>query len=105
MKRIVLAAATLCLGASVSAFAQDPAPVPKAECDPKPEYPGRLAMQSESQRRNFDRDYKRYRDCMQAYIDKNKKLAEAHGKAANAAVSEYNDVVTKLNEEQKKANQ
>ncbi len=103
MKRIVLAAAALCLGAT--AYAQEPAPIPKHSCDPKPEYPGRLGMQSQSQRRFFENEYKRYRECMQAYIEARKKSAEAHGKAGNEAIAEYNALVTKLNEEQKAASQ
>jgi Spy/CpxP family protein refolding chaperone len=111
MKRIALAASLL-LAASV-AFAQAPAPaparapapeVPKPKCEPKPEFPGRLAMTSDSRRRLFQREYKDYSDCMKAYVQDRQAASEANLAAGNAAVVEFNEVAKKLNEAQAEAN-
>jgi Spy/CpxP family protein refolding chaperone len=112
MKRIALAASLL-LAAS-AAFAQAPAPasaparpapeVPKPKCEPKPEFPGRLAMTSDSRRRLFQREYKDYSDCMKAYVQDRQAASEANLAAGNAAVVEFNDVAKKLNEAQAEAN-
>ena len=107
MKRIALAAA---LAATCGlAFAQAPAPatpaadVPKAKCEPKPEYPGRLAMQSDLRRNAFNRELKAYRECMLAFVDQQKAQQQAHLQAANAAIGEYNDTMKKIAAEQEAA--
>ena len=101
MKTIALAAV---LAASCGlAFAQAPAPtatpavdVPKPKCEPKPEYPGRLAMQSDLRRNAFNRELKAYRECMLAYVDQHKAEQQAHLAAANAAIGEYNETMKKI---------
>lgn len=98
MKRIALAAAFL-LGA-VTAFAQSPAEVQKPKCEPKPDYPGRLAMTVDTKRKVFDREIKAYKECMTAYIDERKTAIKANDAAANAAVDEYNGVMKKVQEDQ-----
>jgi hypothetical protein len=99
MKRILLAAA---LATAFAANAQSPGPgdIPKPKCDNKPEYPGRLAMGSDSRRKTFDRDVKTYKDCMMAYIEDRKTAIKANDAAANAAVDEYNGLMKKIQEEQ-----
>jgi hypothetical protein len=103
MKRIALAAALLA-GASY-AYAQSPGDVPKPKCENKPEYPGRLAMTSDSRRKTFDRDVKAYKECMMAYIEDRKTAIKANDAAANAAVDEYNGLMKKITEEQNAARQ
>lgn len=98
MKRIALAAAFL-LGAA-TAFAQSPAEVQKPKCEPKPDYPGRLAMTVDSKRKLFDREMKAYKECVMAYVEERKAAIKANDAAANAAVDEYNGVVKKIQEEQ-----
>lgn len=103
MKSIALAAALL-VGAT-TAYAQAPADIPKPKCENKPDYPGRLAMQSDSRRKTFDRDMKNYKDCMMAYIEDRKNAIKANDAAANAAVDEYNNLMKKIQEEQNAARQ
>ena len=111
MNRLVLLLAACGLGAASTAFAQDsaaPAAAPAAtvappQCEPKPEWPGRLA--TNSRRRAFDRELKQYRDCMNAYIEERKAALKAHQDAANKAIEEHNAVMTKLTEDQKKEQQ
>ena len=109
MKRFALAA-TLILATS-AAFAQAPAaptPVPdvaKPKCDPKPEFPGKLAMQSDSRRKLFQREFNTYKDCMNNYVTEQGAMSKAHLDAGNAAVAEYNDVAKKVNDAQKAASE
>lgn len=109
MKRFTLAA-TLILATS-AAFAQAPAapaPAPdiaKPKCEPKPEFPGRLAMQSESRRKLFQREFNAYKDCMTNYVNERNAYGKASIDAANAAIAEYNDVAAKVNEAQKAASE
>ncbi|MCK9195196.1 MAG: hypothetical protein M0P19_15130 [Nevskia sp.] len=46
-----------------------------------------------------------YRDCVQAYVNTQKKNADQHAAAANGAVSEFNAFSTELNEKYGKTNQ
>ena len=102
MKRIILAAAVAAL--ALPALAETAAPeIPKPKCDPKPEYPGRLAMQVDTRRHSFEREIKAYRECMQAYIDERKAATSANAAAGNAAIEDYNTVMKKINEDQKAA--
>ena len=69
MKRFAVAAAfAFAAGFPVAASAE----VPKPKCEPKPEYPGRLAMQSDNRRRAFERDLKAYQECINAYLAERK---------------------------------
>jgi hypothetical protein len=105
MKRTFLAAA-LFLSTGVS-FAQAPAaPAPaasdiaKPSCGAKPEYPGKLAMQSDLRRNSFKREIDTYKACMMAYVEEHKKQQQSHFNAANAAIGEYNDTMKKIAAEQ-----
>ena len=107
MKRFVSLAAACCFGAATGAFAQQPAApaaapvvnVPPPKCEPKPEWPGRLA--TDSRRKLFDRELKQYKDCMNAYLEERKAALKANEVAANAAIEEHNAVMKKITEDQK----
>jgi len=109
MKRIAIAAALLATAGF--AFAQAEAPkaapvdVPKVKCDPKPEYPGRLAMQSDLRRNSFTREINAYKTCMMAYVEDHKAAQHAHLQAANNAIQEYNETMKKIAAEQEAAKQ
>ena len=111
MKHAALAIA--CAFAASAALAQAPAPAPaapateaiKPKCDPKPEYPGRLAMTVETKRKNFERDMKNYETCMKAFLEERKNAIKANELAANAAIEEYNATMKKIREEQEAARQ
>ena len=100
MKRIILAAALIACAATP--FAQ--AEVPKPQCDPKPEYPGRLAMQSDTRAKAFNNDVKRYSECVKKYVADRQAATKENGDAGNAAIDEYNATMKKINEDQKAAN-
>ena len=100
MKRIALAIALLvCVSAP---FAQT-VDVPKHKCEPKPEFPGRIAMQVESRRRLLERDIKVYKDCITAYVEERKAASNASLSAGNAAVEEFNATIKKINADQEAA--
>jgi hypothetical protein len=108
MKSAILLAA-LATAANV-ALAQAPAPataptvtVPPAKCEPKPEFPGRLA--SDTRRKVFEKEMKGYKDCMNAYLDERKAIIKANEVAANAAIEEHNTVMKKVQEDQAAARQ
>lgn len=96
MKRLCLTAA-LAFACS-AAFAQAPAAeVPKASCEPKPSLP---LINDKMVQRNFDRDLKAYKDCIKVYVDAREAAIKANQEAANAAISEYNGVLTTLKDQQ-----
>jgi Spy/CpxP family protein refolding chaperone len=105
MKHTLLAAA-FALGATV-AVAQSPAPatplpdVPKVKCEPKPEFPGRNA--SPNQRRNFDKELKDFGECTKAYVDERQAAARANQTAAQAAIDEYNAIISQINKDREAA--
>ena len=106
MKQLVFAA-TLLAAAGI-AFAQAPAapavvPVDKPKCEPRPEYPGRLAMQSDLRRNSFKREIDAYKACMMAYVEQQKVQQQAHLQAANGAITDYNDTMKKIQKEQEDA--
>ena len=107
MKRIALAA--FLLGTAGIAFAQAPAAppvdVPKPSCGAKPEYPGKLAMQSDLRRNAFKREIDAYKACMLGYVEEQKVRQAAHLSAANAAIQDYNDTMKKIAAEQEAAKQ
>ena len=100
MKRIFLAAAFLSGAISPFAQAED---VPKHKCEPKPEYPGRLALQSDTRRGLYEREVKAYQACMNKYLDERKVVMKANEENANAAITEYNAVMKALNAAQEAA--
>lgn len=102
MKRLALAAALL--ACATTPFAQQKADVPQADCGQKPEYPGRLAMQSDNRRKGFENDINKYKDCIMKYVDARNAAAKANTEAANAAIKEYNDAMHKIEDDQKAAN-
>lgn len=102
----------LALAAPGLALAQAPAAdapkapaieVPKANCEPKPEYPGRLGMQIQSRRTEFQKDMKNYETCIKAYVETRKATIRANEVAVNAAVDEYNTLMTKIRKDQEDA--
>ncbi|HTS84861.1 MAG TPA: hypothetical protein VMG61_07130 [Usitatibacter sp.] len=100
MKKIVLASA---VALSISAPAVSLAEAPKLKCEPKPEYPGHLAMQSDNRKKAFEKELNAYKDCVNAYLNDRKVAMKSEEDAANGAIAEYNDVMKKINEAQKAA--
>ena len=98
MKHGVLAAELAAFTFPVYAADAPKAEVPKPACDPKPEFPGRLAMQSDTRRKQFQREMDTYKECMVAFIDARKAAAQANTEAANGAVDEFNNTMKKINE-------
>jgi hypothetical protein len=101
MKRITLAAILVTCATAPFAQVSD---VPKHKCEPKPEHPGRIAMQSDTRRKLLEREIKQYQECMNAYLDQRKAAMKANEENANAAIAEYNAVMKKLNSDQEAAN-
>ncbi len=101
MKQVALAATLL--AAAGLAFAQAPAAVEKPKCEPKPEYPGTLAMQSDLRRNSFKREIDAYKACMMAYVEHQKVQQQAHLQAANGAITDYNDTMKKIQKDQEDA--
>jgi hypothetical protein len=102
MKRIILAASLVLCATTPFAQVTD---VPKHKCEPKPEYPGRLAMQSDTRSKLFEREVKAYQACMNKYLDDRKAVMKANEENANAAIAEYNAVMKALNAATADANQ
>jgi len=92
---------------AASAVSQQPAPsapaapVPKHACTKPGDFPGGLA--SENQRRNWQRGYVEYTDCLKKFINDQQALAEPHVKASNDAINEYNNGVKDYNAQIEKA--
>jgi hypothetical protein len=84
-----------------SGAAPSAAPMPKPACGKPDEYPGNLA--SDNQRRNWQKDYVAYIDCLKKFIEEQQALAEPHVKASNAAIAEYNSGVKAYNDTVQKA--
>ena len=94
MKRIILAAAIL--ACATTPFAQG-TEVAKPQCDPKPEYPGRLVMQSDSRAKVFNNEVKKYAECVKKFVADRQAAAKENSDAANAAIDDYNGVMKKIN--------
>lgn len=99
MKHIVLAAVLAAFALPIHAADAPKADVPKPACDPKPEFPGRLAMQSDNRRKQFQHEMDKYKECMVGYIDQRKATSIANTEAANAAVDDFNATMKKINED------
>lgn len=88
--------------AAAPALAQQPAAgggseaVPKHNCAKPGEFPGNLA--SDGQKRQYQRDYIAYTECLKKFATDQNKLAEPHIKAANDTVNEYNAAVKAFND-------
>lgn len=104
MNRPTLAVAVMLAGACLLAHAQQPAPpeVPRHKCEPKPQLPGPRLMSDDAVRKRFQREIDTYKGCMKAYADERAAAAKAHTDAGNAAITEYNDTMKALQEEQKR---
>jgi hypothetical protein len=105
MKRIALAAglavtAGLAFGQSTDAPKAAVIDAPKHKCSEKPEYPGKLAMQSDLRRNSFKREIDAYKACMMAFVEEQKGRQQAAFNAANGAINEYNDTMKKIAAEQ-----
>jgi hypothetical protein len=103
---------TLCLslalgGLASAALAQQApapasaAPAPKHGCTKPSDYPGNLA--TDNAKRNWQKDYVAYVDCLKKFITDEQALAEPHVKASNDAIAEYNAGVKAYNAEIEKA--
>jgi len=97
---VLLALAAL---AAAPALAQQPSAgaaaseaVPKHNCAKPGEFPGNLA--SDGQKRQYQRDYVAYTECLKKFANDQNKLAEPHIKAANDTVNEYNAAVKAFND-------
>jgi hypothetical protein len=62
--------------------------IPKPKCEPKPEYPGRLA--SDRTIKSYNNTMKAYDECMRKYIDDYREKSKQYLEAANAAIEEFN---------------
>jgi hypothetical protein len=102
MKRITVAAAIALCFAIPAVHAADPAPanVAAAKCEPKPEYPGRLALQSDTRANAFRKELDTYKNCVNAYLADRKAAIKANEDASNAAINDYNAVMKKINDAQ-----
>jgi hypothetical protein len=101
MKTLQILAATAAFAAA-HAFAQ-PTDVPKANCEPKPAYPGLKAMKSDVEVKAFEGSMKNYKECIVKYISDRKTSAKAHLEAENNAAKEYNETMGKIRGDQEAA--
>jgi hypothetical protein len=97
----VAAAASAQQPAAPAAPAATAAPAPKHGCTKPSEFPGNLA--SDNQKRNWQKEYVAYVDCLKKFIEAQQALAEPHIKASNDAINEYNAGVKAYNAEIEKA--
>lgn len=115
LSRIRLAAGATFLTLSTFAVAQTPAPgTAPAVAGPACESPGDLPKAPKpgmNTMDNFQKKVDAYGKCLKDYVAVQRTKAEAsmaeakaHQDAANEAVGKYNDYVTALNEQAKKAN-
>jgi len=109
---IRLSIAVVFAGVAAAAFAQQPdapaapaaaaaTPAPKHSCTKPGEFPGNLA--SDNQKRNWQKGYVAYVDCLKKFIEEQQALADPHLKASNDAINEYNAGVKAYNAEIEKA--
>ncbi len=80
--------------------AQTPAPAPsvtKPACSKPEAFPGRLA--SDNQKKTWQKDVMTWQDCVKAYVKEQQALADAHLKAANNAVDEFNAATKEFNDQ------
>ena len=77
------------------------APIPKHSCTKPGDFPGSLA--TDNQRRNWQKGYVEYVDCLKKFINDQQALAEPHIKASNDAINDYNAGVKEYNAQIEKA--
>lgn len=91
----------LVLGFAAGAIrAQTPAPAPsvtKPACSKPEAFPGRLA--SDNQKKTWQKDVMTWQDCVKAYVKEQQAIADAHLKAANNAVDEFNAATKEFNDQ------
>ena len=100
-----LVAAVFAAGCGVS-LAQSPSPpieAPKPACTKPDEYPGNLA--SDRRKNAWAAEVKGYLACLKKFVDDQNAIAQAHFKAAGAAIEEHNAVAKAANEVAKKASE
>ena len=81
--------------ATAAAGAAAAPPAPRHSCAKPGDFPGGLA--TENQRRNWQKGYVEYVDCLKKFINEQQALAEPHVKASNDAINEYNEGVKEYN--------
>jgi len=92
-----LVASLLALAAG-AVLAQTPAPsATKPACSKPDAFPGRLA--SDTQKKTWQKDVMTWQDCVKAYVKDQQALADAHLKAANTAIDEYNAATKEFNDQ------
>ena len=96
-----LASAAAAQQSPTAAPAAAAAPVPKHSCTKPGDFPGSLA--TENQRRNWQKGYVDYVDCLKKFINDQRALAEPHIKASNDAINDYNAGVKEYNAQIEKA--
>ncbi len=107
-QRLIAAALGVAAGLASTVYAQQSpapasasAPLPKHSCVKPGEFPGNLA--SDNQRKNWQRSYVEYADCLKKFINEEQAAAEPHIKASNEAINEYNAAVKEYNAQIEKA--
>ena len=107
-QRVIAAALGIFAGLTLPAFAQQSpsaspssAPGPKHSCVKPGDFPGNLA--TDNQRKNWQRSYVEYADCLKKFINDEQAAAEPHIKASNDAINEYNSAVKEYNAQIEKA--
>ncbi len=99
MKKILIATA-ICAAVSTPVLAE----IPKLSCGSAPEYPGKLAMQSDTRAKTFRKELETYKDCVNAYVQQRTADSKANTEAANDAINQYNEAMKKVNTAQTEAN-
>jgi hypothetical protein len=75
-----------------------PAPNCEKPGDPPSSSTGEMSKSAaEMKRNNWTAGMKAYLDCLKRFVDEEKAAAAVHGKAANAAVDEYNRTIKVFN--------
>ncbi len=76
------------LGLALFAAAAMAQEIPKPKCEPKPDYPGKLA--SDRTIKSYNTMMKAYDECMRKYINEQREKSKQYLDAANAAIEEFN---------------
>jgi hypothetical protein len=76
------------LGLALFAAAAMAQEIPKPKCEPKPDYPGKLA--SDKTIKSYNTMMKAYDECMRKYINEQREKSKQYLDAANAAIEEFN---------------
>lgn len=101
--RLLIVLASLALVAAPAAYAQKDAggEVPHHNCKKPGEFPN-PKVASDTQLRQYHKDYTAYTDCVRKFAIEEQKAAEPHIKASNDAINEYNTAVKAYNDELEK---